>query len=68
MYSISQPFSVSGSLPLVRELQEAGLDLQLIGFGLSNTYHANDEYCLLSDMKDGFKVLGRFIHHMELLS
>ncbi len=31
---------------VVRELQEAGLDLQLIGFGLSSTYHANDEYCL----------------------
>ena len=53
---VAKPFSVSGSLPLVRELQEAGLDLQLIGFGLSSTYHANDEYCLLSDMEAGIKV------------
>ena len=49
----------------MRELQEAGLDLQLIGFGLSNVYHANDEYCLLSDMEDGMKVLARFMFHME---
>lgn len=40
-------------------MQEAGYDIQLIGFGQSSVYHADNEYCLLSDMKDALKVLAR---------
>lgn len=52
-----KPYSVSGSLPLVRMLQRAGYDLQIDGFGLLSTYHAVDEYCLLSDMKKSHEIL-----------
>lgn len=32
-------------------------DLQIVGFGLSSTYHADNEYCLLSDMKNAVRVM-----------
>ncbi len=32
-------------------------DLQIVGFGLLSTYHANNEYCLLSGMQGGFATL-----------
>jgi len=57
----SAPYSITGSLPLVHEMQAAGFDIQLIGFGLMKTYHANNEYCLLSDMADATKILSRMI-------
>ncbi|RHY78083.1 hypothetical protein DYB30_014358, partial [Aphanomyces astaci] len=53
------------SLPLVRDLQRAGLDLTLAGFGKSAVYHGDNEYCLLSDMKDAVRILGRFIHNVD---
>lgn len=53
------------SLPLVRDLQRAGFDLILIGFGLSTVYHGNNEYCLLSDMQDAIKILARTIDNVE---
>lgn len=56
-----KPYSITGSLPCIRELQEAGFDVQTVGYGLMSTYHARNEYCLLSDFKDGFRVLARII-------
>jgi acetylornithine deacetylase len=41
------------------------MDLQMIGFGLMATYHGNNEYALLSDMKDGAKILAHFIANFE---
>lgn len=41
------------------------MDLQLIGFGLMSTYHGNNEYALLSDMKDGARILAHFIANFE---
>ena len=38
-------------------MQKAGFDLQINGFGLMSTYHANNEHCLLSDMKKAFSIL-----------
>ena len=57
----AKPYSITGSLPLVREMQNAGFDIQITGFGLSKTYHADNEYCLLSDMQDAFQILLRVI-------
>ncbi|KAG9412253.1 hypothetical protein AC1031_022060 [Aphanomyces cochlioides] len=62
---VSEPFSIMGSLPLVRDLQRAGLDLTLAGFGKSSVYHGDNEYCLLSDMQDGLRILGRYIHNVD---
>merc|ERR1719247_1161043 len=35
----AKPYSVAGSLPLVRRMARAGFDLQLVGFGLMKVYH-----------------------------
>lgn len=50
------PYSINGSLPLVRQMQREGFELQITGFGLSKTYHADNEYALLSDMLQGAQV------------
>ena len=34
-----------------------GFDIQISGFGLSKTYHADNEYALLSDMIDAMQIL-----------
>eukprot|EP00472_Partenskyella_glossopodia_P014079 CAMPEP_0197529500 /NCGR_PEP_ID=MMETSP1318-20131121/28535_1 /TAXON_ID=552666 /ORGANISM="Partenskyella glossopodia, Strain RCC365" /LENGTH=447 /DNA_ID=CAMNT_0043084981 /DNA_START=58 /DNA_END=1401 /DNA_ORIENTATION=- len=57
----ASPYAITGSLPLVRKMQRAGFDLQIAGYGLSKTYHADNEYCLLSDMKDAFKILSSLL-------
>lgn len=58
---VAEPYSLTGSLPLVAEMQSNGFDIQLIGFGLMSTYHADDEYCSLNDMKDAAKIIARTI-------
>lgn len=40
-------------------------DLQICGFGLSSTYHADNEYCTLTDMKNAVKVLARFVANLN---
>lgn len=49
----------------MRDLQRAGLDLTLIGFGKSSVYHGDNEYCLLSDMQNAIKILARTIINVE---
>ncbi|CAI0471054.1 unnamed protein product [Linum tenue] len=60
-----KPYSITGSLPLIRELQEEGFDVQTAGYGLMATYHAKNEYCLLSDMAQGYKVFTSIISQLE---
>ncbi|CAL5187739.1 unnamed protein product [Lathyrus oleraceus] len=60
-----KPFSVTGSLPLIRELQDEGFDVQSCGYGLMETYHAKNEYCLFTDMSQGYQVLGSIIAQLE---
>jgi len=55
------PYAITGSLPLVRQMQNAGFDIQITGYGLSSTYHADNEYASLSDMQDAFQILLRII-------
>lgn len=52
-----KPYSITGSLPCIRDLQEAGFDVQTLGFGKLAAYHSNNEYGFLSDFAKGFKVL-----------
>eukprot|EP00882_Tetradesmus_deserticola_P002404 GHRQ01002563.1.p1 GENE.GHRQ01002563.1~~GHRQ01002563.1.p1 ORF type:complete len:440 (+),score=207.27 GHRQ01002563.1:231-1550(+) len=52
-----KPYSITGSLPCIRDLQEAGFDVQTMGFGKLAAYHANNEYGYLSDFEKGFRVL-----------
>ncbi|KAM1475851.1 hypothetical protein ACFXTO_037899 [Malus domestica] len=39
-----KPYSITGSLPLIRELQDEGFDVQTAGYSLMATYHAKNEY------------------------
>jgi len=53
----SHPFSLTGSLPYVRFLQNHGFDVQITGFGRMDTYHAPNEFAEFSYLRDGFRIL-----------
>jgi len=61
----AKPYSICGSLPLVRNLQRGGFDVQMTGFGLMSTYHADNEYAKLSDMANGFRILLGVVAQLE---
>lgn len=61
-----KPYSISGSLPLVRSMQQAGFDIQLIGFGHMHVYHGINEYCSLSDMSKAYEVIKRILCLLEV--
>lgn len=65
MIGKSEPYSIGGSLPLVGEMKDSGFDIQLIGFGISAVYHADNEYCNLSDMVNATKILTKLITALE---
>ena len=65
MLGKAKPYAIGGSLPLVRNMQRGGFDVQMTGFGLMSTYHADNEYCLLSDMAKGFDILRHVISELE---
>ncbi|GLJ22250.1 hypothetical protein SUGI_0418440 [Cryptomeria japonica] len=60
-----KPYSITGSLPLIRDLQDEGFDVQTTGYGIMATYHAKNEHCLLSDFQQGFKVFASIIAQLE---
>ncbi|WZZ24734.1 hypothetical protein YC2023_008135 [Brassica napus] len=60
-----KPYSITGTLPLIRDLKDEGFDVQTSGYGLMATYHAKNEYCLLTDMCQGFDVFVRIISQLE---
>lgn len=49
--------SITGSLPLVRDLQKRGFDVQITGFGRSLYYHAPNEQAELEHFRQGFAIL-----------
>jgi len=53
----AKPFSLTGSLPIIRDLQESGFDVQICGFGRMSAYHANDEYAQVSEFLEGARVI-----------
>lgn len=59
------PYSIGGSLPLVREMKDKGFDLQIAGYGLSVKYHADNEYASLSGLKKATKVIAKLAHKLE---
>ena len=52
-----KPSSLTGSLPLVRDLQRQGFDVQITGFGRSTWYHAPNEQANLHEFRQGFEIL-----------
>jgi len=61
----SNPYSLTGSLPIVADLQKAGFDLQMCGYGITKVYHGTNEYCSISDMVDGFQILKGIIEFLN---
>eukprot|EP01094_Clydonella_sp_ATCC50884_P000867 TRINITY_DN10648_c0_g1_i1.p1 TRINITY_DN10648_c0_g1~~TRINITY_DN10648_c0_g1_i1.p1 ORF type:complete len:453 (-),score=150.12 TRINITY_DN10648_c0_g1_i1:72-1430(-) len=55
------PLADTGSLPLVADLQEQGFDVQTVGYGVEDAYHADNEFARISDFAKGFEVLRRMI-------
>lgn len=60
-----KPFSVNGSLPLVKSMQKHGFDIQLCGFGLMKVYHGVNEYCSLQDMRKAYEIILRLCCLLE---
>lgn len=61
----AKPYSIGGSLPLIRDLQDSGFDVQISGYGISSRYHADNEYSLLSDFKKASKIIAGVISLFE---
>lgn len=59
-----QPYSMTGSLPLVRDLQRRGFDVQITGFGESRSYHAPNEQAQLRDFEDGLSILSKILEYL----
>lgn len=59
------PYSLGGSLPLVRDMQESGFDLQICGYGLSHKYHAENESASLSKLKAAVRILAKVLSTVE---
>ncbi len=55
-------YSMTGSLPLVRDLQRRGFDVQITGFGRSTYYHAPNEQAKLEHFVQGFDILRRLLN------
>jgi acetylornithine deacetylase len=49
--------SCCGSLPLISTLNDMGFDMQIIGYGVDKAYHANNEFCKFSWMKEGYDII-----------
>lgn len=61
----AKPYSIGGSLPLIRELQDHGFDVQISGYGISSRYHADNECASLSSFKHATRIITRIIEIVE---
>lgn len=57
-------FSMTGSLPLVRDLQRRGFDVQITGFGRSSYYHAPNEQANVEHFRQGFAILAEVLRRL----
>jgi len=63
----ANPYSLTGSLPIIRDLKDAGYDVQVCGFGRMSSYHAHNESGRISDFTKGSQILARVIDSMNSL-
>jgi acetylornithine deacetylase len=70
----AQPYSIGGSLPLIRDLQDSGFDVMISGYGMSSKYHADNEAASLSHFKEATQIIANVtalttlhIIHLHLL-
>jgi acetylornithine deacetylase len=57
-----KPYSTTGGLPLVKDLQDAGFDVQITGFGREETYHAPNEFGVLSEFDAGARIMTHIVN------
>jgi len=62
-----EPFSLTGSLPIIRNLFNAGYDVQITGFGRLDGYHAANEFGRLSEFGQGVEVMARIVSTLDAL-
>jgi acetylornithine deacetylase len=60
-----KPYSIGGSLPLIRDLQDQGFDVQISGYGLSARYHADNEYASLTSLQNATRIISNVIAILE---
>jgi len=60
-----KPYAIGGSLPLVRELQDSGYDVQISGYGFSSRYHADNEAVSLDAMKRATLIISKIIAGLQ---
>jgi acetylornithine deacetylase len=53
----AKPYAIGGSLPLIRDLQDLGFDVQISGYGMSSRYHADNEAASMSDLKNATRII-----------
>lgn len=61
----TKPYSIGGSLPLIRDLQDEGFDVMIAGYGSSTKYHADNESASLTDFKRATKIIANIVHSMN---
>lgn len=59
------PFSINGSLPLVKMMQKQGFDVQLCGFGVLSVYHGVNEYISFEKCSKAHEMCLRFLCLLE---
>ena len=59
-----KPLADTGTLPLVADLKDAGFDVQTVGYGVEDAYHADNEFARISDFQQGFQVLCHVIQSL----
>lgn len=63
-----KPYSIGGSLPLIRDLQDLGFDVQISGYGISSRYHADNEAASLSDLKCATRIISKVSFHFIMFT
>jgi acetylornithine deacetylase len=60
-----EPYSIGGSLPLVRDMQDDGFDIQIAGYGFAARYHADNECASISALGSATKIIARICSMLE---
>lgn len=54
-------YSIGGSLPLVGSMQSQGFDIQIVGYGKSSAYHADNEFAELQHFREATQIFSNII-------
>lgn len=60
-----EPYSIGGSLPLVREMQDEGFDIQIAGYGFAARYHADNECASIAALGNATKIVSKICSMLE---